>query len=58
MMPEGFSTGFTSSVTLLRHFLFLTKSVRERQISTKIRVALLMVNGKSQAPPALNDMLV
>lgn len=52
MVPEGLSTGFTSSVMLLRRFLFLTKSVPEPQIFTKIRVALLMVNGERQVAPA------
>lgn len=41
MMPEGFSTGFTSSAMLLRHFLFLMKSVPEHQLFTKTGVALL-----------------
>lgn len=54
MVPEGLSTGFTSSVMLLRRFLFLTKPVPEPQIFTKLRVALLMVNGERQAAPALN----
>lgn len=58
MMSEGFSTGFTSSVMLLRHFLFLTKSLPEHRIFTKIRVALLMVNGERHAAPALNHTLM
>ena len=49
VMPEGISTGFTSSVMLLRHCLFLMKSVLEYQIFTKVWGALLMVIRERQA---------
>lgn len=54
MIPEGFSPSFTSSVMLLRCFLFLTKSVSEHWIFTKVWVAFLMVNGERQASPVPN----
>lgn len=56
---KGSSTGFTNPAMLLRCFFFLTKSVPEHRIFTKIVVvALLMVNGERQDAPALNRMLV
>lgn len=41
--PECFSTGFASSVVLLRHVCLLKRAVPQHQVFTKIRVALPVV---------------